>query len=490
MATSYATRTGLDLDASLTFHDLGVSAFKGVNAETGRLADFLEAVKAGLVPQGSFLLVEALDRLSRLVPRKALRVLTDIVDAGVAVVTLNDEKIYTEAGLDKDPFDLMVAVMLFMRANEESATKSRRLSASWEGKRLTASTKPITSVVPSWIRLDKTTTPAKLVLIPERAEIVKRIFAESLAGRGSALITKGLINDGTPCFGKSAHWYRTYVIKILNSPTTYGVYSPHQIIHNGSKVVRVPLEPMAGYYPAAISQDTFDATQNLKGTAYPVKARTGQLANLFGGLAVCPLCGATMTRVNKGSIKKPGIPKLVCSKAKMGAGCTYHGVNLKSAEESLISNLSGFIGNAPSGVVGLDDELNQVEIGIGVIQDQADNITQALASGPSVTLAKKLRELEITLSELEASRVDLVERISSGSSPVLAQRLGALEVALSAETLDRSQANALLRSVVTSVVINFPSGRLDFNWKHGGTSSITYAWPVVINPRRKVLAVS
>lgn len=49
MATSYALRKGLDLDQSLTLHDLGVSAYKGINAETGRLADFLEAVKVCLV---------------------------------------------------------------------------------------------------------------------------------------------------------------------------------------------------------------------------------------------------------------------------------------------------------------------------------------------------------------------------------------------------------------------------------------------------------
>ena len=489
MATSYAARNGLDLDTSLTFHDLGVSAFKGLNAETGRLADFLEAVQTGLVPQGSFLLVEALDRLSRLVPRKALRVLTDIVDAGVAVVTLNDEKVYTEEGLDRDPIDLLVAVMLFMRANEESATKSRRITASWEGKRLNALTKPITAVVPGWIRLDKTTAPGQLVLIPERAEVVKRIFAESLAGRGSTHITKGLINAGVPCFGKSAHWHRTYVRKILDSPATYGTFLPHQTSHSGTKVVRVPLEPIAGYYPAAISQDTFEASQNLKGTAYPVKARVGQLANLFGGLALCPLCGASMTRVNKGSVSKGGKPKLVCSKAKVGAGCTYHGVNLKSAEDGLLSNIDEFIGDAPSGIVGLDIELDKVEISIGVVQDHASNITEALAIGPSVSLAKKLRELEITLSELEASKVELVDKISSGSSPVLGQRLNDLEAALIAETLDRTKANAHLRSVLASVVIDFPSGKLNFNWKHGGTSSITYAWPLEIRPSADVPSV-
>jgi hypothetical protein len=80
------------------------------------------------------------------------------------------------------------------------------------------------------------------VLIPERAEIVKRIFAESLAGHGSAGTAQGLTRDGVPCFGKAAHWHRTYITKILTNPASYGVFTPHQTHHNGSKVVRVPLE--------------------------------------------------------------------------------------------------------------------------------------------------------------------------------------------------------------------------------------------------------
>lgn len=482
MATNYAARKGLSLDTSLTFHDLGVSAYKGINAETGRLADFLEAVKAGLVPQGSFLLVEALDRLSRLTPRKALRVLEDIVDSGVTVVTLNDEKAYTTESLEKDPIDLLVAIMLFMRANEESATKARRLSASWEGKRLTAGTKPLTSCVPAWIRLDKTTDRGELVLIPERAEIVKRIFAESLSGYGSAAIAQGLIKDGVPCFGKATHWHRTYITKILKNPATHGVFTPHQNHHIGSKVVRVPLEPIPDYYPSAISQATYASSQRLGGTAYTVKARTGQIVNLLGGLAVCPLCGSTMTRVNKGSAAKGGKPKLVCVRAKAGAGCTYHGVDLESVEQGLLSSVGELVGTAPSGVAGLDGELENVEIGISVIQDQTINLTEALAGGPSPTIAKKLRELEQTLTELEITRDDLVERIGSGSSPVLAQRLKDLEVALSGETLDRPMANAALRSVLSSVVVDYPNGEMVFNWKHGGTSAINYAWPVAVHP--------
>ena len=481
MAASYAARKGLDLDTALTFHDLGVSAFKGVNAETGRLADFLEAVKVGLVPQGSFLLVEALDRLSRLVPRRALKVLEAIADSGVTVVTLNDEKAYTTESLDKDPIDLLVAIMLFMRANEESQTKARRLTAAWEGKRITASTKPLTAAVPAWITLDK--EKGKLSLIPERAEIVRRIFSEALAGSGYHTITLGLIKEGVPCFGRATHWHRTYVSKILGNHSTYGVFIPHNYQHIGTKRVRVPLEPMEGYYPPAISKETFDDRLRLQGTAYPVKPRKGQIVNLFGGLAVCPLCGGTMTRVNKGSVTKAGQPKLICVKAKVGAGCTYHSVPIETVEQGLLSNIGGFIGKAPSGVAGLDQELEKVEIEIGILQDQVSNLTEALAEGISPALAKKLREVEQNLMELESTRSDLGEKITSGASPVLAKRLRELEASLTGEPLDRPKANALLRSVLSSVIVDYPSGELVFNWKHGGTSSVNYAWPVAVEPQ-------
>jgi len=71
--------------------------------EAGELSAFREAVEAGLVPKGSYLLVESLDRISRQSARRALRVLEDIVDMGVTVVTLADGREYTAENLDSDP---------------------------------------------------------------------------------------------------------------------------------------------------------------------------------------------------------------------------------------------------------------------------------------------------------------------------------------------------------------------------------------------------
>src|ERR1700741_37030 len=89
-ASAWAAANGVVLDEELTFQDKGVSGFTGANLETGELGVFLERVKDGTIPRGSWLLVENLDRISRQSPRKAMRVIEDIVGAGVTVVDLSD----------------------------------------------------------------------------------------------------------------------------------------------------------------------------------------------------------------------------------------------------------------------------------------------------------------------------------------------------------------------------------------------------------------
>ncbi|MFN7121738.1 MAG: recombinase family protein [Hydrogenophaga sp.] len=136
LAEAYAHQHGLELDTALTFHDAGVSAFRGRNVgPEGQLGAFLDAIRSGVVPQGSYLLVESLDRISRQTARKALRSLEDVVEAGAVVVTLNDGRKYTNENLDSDQIALLLSILTFMRAHEESAMKASRLKAVWSEKR-------------------------------------------------------------------------------------------------------------------------------------------------------------------------------------------------------------------------------------------------------------------------------------------------------------------------------------------------------------------
>ncbi|HLL54033.1 MAG TPA: recombinase family protein, partial [Myxococcaceae bacterium] len=132
---AYARELGLELDDTLRFEDKGVSAFRGKNSSEGALAEFLENVKAGKVPEGSFLIVEALDRVSRENPYEAMDVLNGILRQGISVAVASEREVYSRESLRKHPFEMLKPLMRFQTAHEESKKKSYRTLENWKAKR-------------------------------------------------------------------------------------------------------------------------------------------------------------------------------------------------------------------------------------------------------------------------------------------------------------------------------------------------------------------
>ena len=113
--------------------DIGISAFKGANVQSGALGQFLAAVKAGNVERGSYLLVESLDRLSREEILPAHTLFLSIVQAGINLVTLADKRVYRAKSTNL--VDMITSLVIMERAHEESKTKSLRVGAAWKQKR-------------------------------------------------------------------------------------------------------------------------------------------------------------------------------------------------------------------------------------------------------------------------------------------------------------------------------------------------------------------
>src|SRR4051812_7649903 len=131
LATEWCRAKGLSL--ATNYADLGVSAFKGKNSTHGDLARFLKCVEQGKIARGSTLIVESLDRLSRQNVSQALQLFLAIINSGVNIVTLCDGREY---GADRcEMTDLMMSLLIFARANDESLMKSQRKAASWASKR-------------------------------------------------------------------------------------------------------------------------------------------------------------------------------------------------------------------------------------------------------------------------------------------------------------------------------------------------------------------
>lgn len=482
LAVQYAAEHGLELDDQLTLHDLGVSAFRGRNAEGGRLAVFLAAARQGLVPKGSYLLVENLDRISRLPVMDAVDILRQITGAGVTVVTLNDRALYTQETIDADFPRLMMALLTFARAHEESVMKGLRVRAAWDRKKREAGSRPVTSVCPSWLRLKE--DRLSFEVIPGRGEVVQRIFEMAAAGIGQHTIAATLNAEGVPPFGNprkgtGLHWHRSYVAKLLTSDAPRGVYVPHSSNYVGGRLVRTPLDPVPGYYPAVVDHETARrARLVLAPRSNPKRGRhaAAPVQNILAGLARCPLCGRSMTRVTKGSRAKAGKPYLVCTVAKAGAGCEYHAVPYDNVEHALRTRADELVFKPTE--EDFDAELDALVQHRAGLLLKIDNVVRALEeSEGSAALHRRLQVLEAEERKVAERAGARVERRENTREPLVESRMKDLRAALLAEPFDRDAANATLRLCVEGVVVHHQTGQLLVSWRHGGTTDLSFAWP-------------
>lgn len=471
MAVRYAAVNGFDLDESLTFRDLGLSAFHGRNASIGALSAFLEAVKAGDIQPGAVLLVEALDRISRMEARKAVRILEDIIDSGVDVVTLVDGKRYTLESIKG--FDFLMAVILLFRGNEESQMKSRRLKSVWAAKRgRLGDGKAMTATTPGWIKLD---AQRRAVFIPERARIVKQMVSWALQGMGKELMARRLNEQDVKSFRKGGHWRASQVRKVLVNPALMGTFIPHTNEHKEGKRIRTPLDPVPDYFPSVIDSDSYQRLQSIVDKS-PLRGRhaTGAVRNILSGLARCAFCGGTMIRTSKGPKSQP---RLVCSKAKSGAGCEYRSVLMGDIESALTDRAKEIANAAPAPDAAAMRALQDAETTLDVLEERLSDMLNLLERAPSEALAHRVAALEGEVKAARVTRDAADEAARQAETRLNTIKTGALGGALAAKPVDVAKANAALRALLREVVVDPGHGTMALRWHLGGEYSVAFAFP-------------
>ena len=346
----WADEHGYVLDNKL--RDLGRSAFHGDHLEKGALGEFLEKVKAGQIPQGSALIVESFDRLSRDTVSKAQAIFLQIIHAGITVVTTMDEKVYTVQSIDENPMDLMLSILIMMRAHDESKHKSIRGLKAWKEKREQAANggPKLTGRTKGWLKLAKDRKHHEV--IEERAEIVRRIFQERLKEKSPPQIMRELNQDENIAWKpfslhhkRECGWWLGYVERILRDRAVIGEGQPGRWIGNKYKS-EGPAIP--NYYPAIVDEVLFYAvqatfqqnhqpTKDGNGTV-PRGGRNGAVHSLFSFIAKCGICGDGMQHKQNA---KTGKQYLLCSRAKRKAGCKIHYVPYDEVESAVLQCCKG-----------------------------------------------------------------------------------------------------------------------------------------------------
>lgn len=444
----WCRRNGVQLDQSMSLRDEGVSAYKGKhreNPDTHALASFVNAVKSGRVQPGSYLVVESLDRLSREKIRPALTLLLNLIEAGVKVVQLIPvEAVYDE---DVEPMQLMMAVMELNRGHSESKVKSVRVGDAWAKKRKNAASKVVTRKLPGWVECD---SDGKLVLISERAEVVRRIFRLAREGLGVHRIAVTLNADRVPVMGRTTfkgravQWNETVVHSVLKSRATFGEFQPHK----GRGSDRQPVgEPVANYFPPVITRAEFDAVRGILSTRKKVGGgRRGRHVNLFAGLLKDARTGGSLTAQHTGNRS----PTLIPVGAKQGSGDPWVSFLLKPFEDSLRAELAEVKvkdiaddGGAAERVEVLSGRLAEVESLAAKWRPKMDdpNLVEVVAA--------KLTELE---AKRKALASELAEAQAEAAHPV-SEAWGAARVAGKALGQDdTSEARERYRTAVRRVV--------------------------------------
>lgn len=334
LSQRYADEHGLVINTSLSLRDLGLSAFDRSNIKRGALGVFLDAVRKGRVTPRSVLLVESLDRLSRSDVTDALSIFIELINAEITIVTLADGMEYSKEAAQRNWTQLIMSLTIMARAHEESATKSKRLSAVWAEKKRNALQRIVTSQVPAWL----TVTNGKIVIDENKANIIRDIFSLIRNGYGLNLLERKLNLDRVPTIGeRSIRWHKSYLAKLCRNPALIGHYQPM----TGRVGARKPSgDVVENYYPSIIDEAEFYAAQKALEDRVRKGGRKGiAIANIFSGLCKCGYCGGPMRYVNKGGESRSQY--MVCTNAKVGVGCRFVSWRYDDIENTILWNLAG-----------------------------------------------------------------------------------------------------------------------------------------------------
>lgn len=303
-AREYAETNNLDLDVEL--HDTGRSGFHGDHVKFGALGGFLKLVKDGKIASGSYLLVEALDRLSREDVLIAQRQFIDILLAGITIVTLLDNQVYHK---DREYTQLIMSLSIMKGANDESLKKSERIKYRIKQRKLEAlnGAARYNHHLVGWIDQKRADNGKDYVFtLNDKVCSVRRIFELADQGIGAHSIARILNQEKLPVLREKrnteSRWKDASVWLVIKNEICIGTYQIFETVDGK----RVPLgDPIPNYYPAAVDEELFWRVNRKRGLKKQAGAKGRRYSNLFARNTSCAHCGKVLRYSRGGDHKKP-----------------------------------------------------------------------------------------------------------------------------------------------------------------------------------------
>jgi DNA invertase Pin-like site-specific DNA recombinase len=425
-APQFCEEYGCTLDASLSFSDSGRSAFHGRHISEGAgLSRFVECIQAGRVQPNDILIVENLDRMSRLPLEKAEDLLKSILSKGVRIHTRSPWAIYDRGTLN-DPMQRMQMIFEFTRSHQESKYKQERLSRRWvKNREDIRSGEYFLANCPAWLKTKRSKQGDSVgyEIDESRVAIVRQIFQLCVDGIGMTSIVKKLNQDGVPTFGSSKNWARSTVSKILHNRAVLGEYQPFTSVSLDGRDIRSTArvstgDPVKDHFPRIISDDVFESAALAlhKRKTVQAGAGTSKVVNLFAGLLVDVRDGSSMQVIDKGYG-----PQLVSTSGQDGTGDAAY-VPYAIVERAFVAFADQMPLDmiAPKDTQGIDRDIKEARKAIESIELQVEKIRQKLKITTSDVLLDLLVDRDADLKE-KRNLLATLER-QKGTSATLAAK--------------------------------------------------------------------
>ena len=390
--------------------DRAISAFKGKNAKDGELGRFIDDVDKGLIPNDSWLVVENLDRLSREAILKALRLFMTLLELGITVVTGMDKKIYNKQSVTNNPMELMYSIMLFARAHEESATKSKRTYGNAEkiikqyhnGERsedgFAIAVKSVGTNI-WWSDCSDGSVKPHPIYFDIAKEIISLAIDKEM---GSHSIVKYL-NETYPNIlpkvenNKDGSWSLNRISRFLKEPTMLG-----------EKKLNLDCAEhiLKDYYPALCDEETFYKMRSMR-QGRTQKPEHSDKVYLFLGRDIihCGHCAAKMTSHTTNENKDKGKYnkfRYICASGQNATGkCRAWTFNAAWLDDTVIRLAANHVFRPLHKSKDLDLALNGLKENLTDKKQQIDNLVKVIMSGVTTTaIPKQIAELESQVKQL------------------------------------------------------------------------------------------
>ncbi|MBN3755991.1 recombinase family protein [Paraburkholderia sp. Tr-20389] len=424
-AAKWASRHNLPLDTTLKMFDKGRSAFKGDHLSNGALGRFMDKIRDSSVRPGSTLIVEAWDRFSRQTPMQAFAQLSEIINAGVRVVTSTNGKEWTPEIIAQNDFALLEVVIDMSRAHNESKRKSSLIQDAyvtkcmqWQSGVRHDTMKGLIggpNTDPEWVTFNY--DEKRFDLIPDKAGPIRRMIELYCEGYGAMALTRVMRDEGYEFGGR---FPTNRVSRLVSSRALMG-----------DKVVTARGQPfvLEGYYgdAALISAEKFEELQHVVSKRSSRKVKS-VLPGIVTGLRLlwCGHCQQLMVshsqlkeenRLADGTYRL-GARRLRCGsyyrlavRCKGGESCSAvpveHAIMMYCSDQMNLDRLLATKGKPDARIAALTKQ--QAEL--AKLESRLAEVQQAIESGSGsvITLVKAAETLEEQQRQ-QRERVTTLER--------------------------------------------------------------------------------